>query len=92
MAGLAPARARRDAAGRRTGPEAAGVPARAIELGDPGVTHDASVPRDQLPAYLGPSEPAAAHTHEWGAALADAPEDAPMEGPALAPYEPTAAE
>ena len=72
--------------------EAAGVPARAIELGDPGVTHDASVQRDQLPAYLGPSEPAAAHTHEWGAALADAPEDAPMEGPALAPYEPTAAE
>lgn len=72
--------------------EGAGVPSRTIELGDPGVTHDVSVPREQLPAYLGPSEPAAAHTHEWGAAVADAPEDAPIEGPALAPYEPAAAE
>lgn len=65
---------------------AAGVPTRTVELGDPGVTHDASVPRDELPAYLGPAEPAAHHTHEWGAALADAPEDSPIEGPALAPY------
>jgi CTP:molybdopterin cytidylyltransferase MocA len=65
---------------------AAGVPTRTVELGDPGVTHDASVARDQLPDYLGPAEPAAPHTHEWGAALADAPEDSPIEGPALAPY------
>jgi CTP:molybdopterin cytidylyltransferase MocA len=65
---------------------AAGVPARTIELGDPGTTHDASVPRDQLPAYVGPPEPAAAHTHEWGAAMADEPEESPLEGPALAPY------
>ena len=72
--------------------EAAGVPSRAVELGDPGVTHDARVPRDQLPEYLGPSEPAAPHTHEWGAAIADAAEDSPIEGPALAPYEQAAAE
>jgi CTP:molybdopterin cytidylyltransferase MocA len=72
--------------------EAAGVPSRTIELGDPGVTHDASVSRGHLPTYIGPSEPAAAHTHEWGAALADAPEDSPIEGPALAPYEQAAAE
>lgn len=65
---------------------AAGVPTRTVELGDPGVIHDASVPREELPAYLGPTEPAAQHTHEWGAALADAPEDSPIEGPALAPY------
>lgn len=72
--------------------EAAGIPARAIELGDPGVTHDAGVPRDELPAYLGPSEPAAPHRHEWGAAQADDPEDSPMEGPALAPYDQAEAE
>ena len=71
---------------------AAGVPSRAVELGDPGVIHDARVSRDQLPAYRGPSEPAAPHTHEWGAAIADAPEDSPIEGPALAPYEQAAAE
>jgi CTP:molybdopterin cytidylyltransferase MocA len=65
---------------------AAGLPSRAIELGDPGVIHDADVPRDQLPAYIGPTEPAAPHRHEWGAALADSPEDSPLEGPALAPY------
>jgi len=71
---------------------AGGVPARNLDLGDPGTTHPGSVPRDQLPAYVGPTEPAAAHTHEWGAALADAPEDSPIEGPALAPYEQAAAD
>lgn len=65
---------------------AAGVPLRALELGDPGVVHDASVPRDQLPPYVGPSEPAAPHRHEWGAALADAADDSPLAGPGLAPY------
>jgi CTP:molybdopterin cytidylyltransferase MocA len=67
--------------------EAAGLARRDIELGDPGVLHDASTPRSELPDYLGPSEPAAPHSHEWGAALADAAEDSPIEGPALAPYE-----
>lgn len=70
----------------------AGVASRAIDVGDPGVTHDASVPRDQLPAYFGPTEPAAPHSHEWGAALADAGEDSPIEGPGLAPYEQAATE
>ena len=65
---------------------AAGAPARGLALGDPGTTHDGSVPLDQLPPYSGPTEPAAPHTHEWGAALADAAEDSPLEGPALAPY------
>ena len=65
---------------------AAGVPARSLALGDPGTTHDGSMPRDQLPPYIGPTEPAAPHTHEWGAAIADAAEDSPLEGPALAPY------
>lgn len=71
---------------------AAGVPTRDVELGDPGVTHDAGVPREQLPAYLGPSEPAAPHQHDWGAALADNSEESPIEGPALAPYEQAASE
>ena len=69
-----------------------GVPVRTLELGDPGTTHDGSVPRDQLPPYTGPLEPVAPHTHEWGAALADAPDASPLEGPALAPYGQAAAE
>lgn len=39
---------------------------RLIELGDPGVTHDVDTPRAGLPAYEGPPEPPAGHTHEWG--------------------------
>jgi len=71
---------------------AAGVPSRAVEVGDPGATHDASVPRDQLPAYFGPTQPTAPHSHEWGAALAEAGEDSPIAGPGLAPYEQAATE
>ncbi len=65
---------------------AGGVPSRTIDLGDPGVTHDLSIPFAELPTYDGPPEPTAAHAHEWGAPLADLPEDAPLAGPALAPY------
>jgi len=65
---------------------AAGVPIRLLDLGDPGTTHDRGVPIGELPPYDGPPEPAARHTHEWGAALADEPEDSPLEGPALAPF------
>lgn len=65
---------------------ATGVPARVLDLGDPGTTHDGSIARADLPPYTGPTEPLAPHTHEWGAALADAADDAPLEGPALAPY------
>jgi CTP:molybdopterin cytidylyltransferase MocA len=66
---------------------AAGVPWTELDLGDPGTTHDRSTARADLPAYIGPSGPAGGHVHEWGAGLAEA-EDAPLEGPALAPYAP----
>ncbi len=62
--------------------EAGGVPVRRIETGDPGVTHDVSVPRAELPPYDGPPEPPDAQVHEWGAAVADDPDDAPVRGPA----------
>jgi CTP:molybdopterin cytidylyltransferase MocA len=45
---------------------ASGWPVRAVDLGDPGTVHDGSVPRQTLPAYLGPREPASGHVHEWG--------------------------
>lgn len=71
---------------------AAGVAEQRVELGDPGVTIDVSTARADLPPYIGPEEPAAGHVHEWGAAQAEAPDDGPLEGPALAPYEPAASE
>jgi len=70
---------------------AGGTSLRDIELGDPGTTHDSDTARADLPAYDGPPEPPAAHTHEWGAALADEPDDTPLEGPALAPFDQAAA-
>ena len=45
---------------------AADLPTRDLEVGDPGVTHDVDTPRDSLPAYEGPPDPPAGHTHEWG--------------------------
>lgn len=66
---------------------ASGVPAAAIDVGDPGTVIDGSTPSSQLPPYVGPPEPPAQHRHEWGAALADAPEDSPIQGPALAPFD-----
>lgn len=62
----------------------------ALDLGDPGVTHDRETPRSALPPYVGPVDPPAGHVHEWGAPLAETPDDAPLEGPALAPYAPAA--
>ena len=59
--------------------EAAGVPVRIVDTGDPGVALDVSVPREALPPYDGPPEPA--DTPEWGAAVADQPDDAPIAGP-----------
>jgi CTP:molybdopterin cytidylyltransferase MocA len=56
--------------------EAAGVPFRTVETGDPGVTHDVTTPRSALPPYDGPPRPADAHAHEWGAAAADIPDEA----------------
>jgi hypothetical protein len=61
---------------------------RTLDLGDPGTVIDGATARDDLPPYDGPSEPAAPHAHEWGAAVAATPEEAPLSGPALAPYEP----
>lgn len=46
------------------------VPARVIELGDPGVIHDVDTAPAELPAYEGPPDPPAGHTHEWGADVA----------------------
>jgi CTP:molybdopterin cytidylyltransferase MocA len=63
-----------------------GASIRLLELGDPGTTHDVSTPSADLPAYTGPSEPPAGHVHEWGASIAELPDDSPLEGPALAPY------
>lgn len=65
---------------------AAGVPARLIETGDPGVTHDVGVALDQLPDYEAPPEPAGGPAPEWGAAAAEMPDEGPLQGPALAPY------
>jgi CTP:molybdopterin cytidylyltransferase MocA len=65
---------------------AGGATIRLLELGDPGTTHDVSTPSNELPPYVGPGEPLAGHVHEWGEAIAEIPEDAPLEGPALAPY------
>jgi CTP:molybdopterin cytidylyltransferase MocA len=64
-----------------------GLPVRQIDLGDPGTTHDGSIPRAELPPYVGPTEPVTQHRHEWGSEISDAPEENPLEGPALAPYD-----
>jgi len=71
---------------------AGGLEDRHVPLGDPGVAFDRGTPRDELPAYVGPTEPAAGHVHEWGAAMAETSDDGPLEGPALAPYAPAGAE
>src|SRR3954447_13055005 len=71
---------------------AARVALEPLDLGDPGTTHDRSTARADLPPYVGPAGPAGGHVHEWGAGLADTPDDAPLEGPSLAPYAPAAIE
>ena len=70
---------------------AAGSTQRLVELGDPGVAFDARTPRADLPPYIGPTDPPAGHVHEWGAQAANASDDSPLEGPALAPYAPAGA-
>ena len=62
--------------------EATGVPFAILETGDPGVTHDVSIARADLPPYEGPPTPADGHEHEWGAAAADFADDEPPTGPA----------
>ena len=65
---------------------AAGARIESIDLGDPGVTHDIATPFEALPVYQGPAAPGAGMPPEWGAAAAEMPDDAPLEGPALDPY------
>lgn len=64
----------------------AGAKLETLDTGDPGVAHDISTAFEDLPAYDGPPEPAGGASPEWGAAAAEMPDDAPLEGPALAPY------
>ena len=49
---------------------AATIPSRVVEVGDPGVIHDVDTAPGDLPAYEGPPDPPAGHTHEWGADVA----------------------
>ena len=56
-------------------------PSRTIELGDPGVLLGLDTPRDDLPQFDGPPEPAANHRHEWGALVAAGPDEAPEPPP-----------
>jgi len=46
------------------------VPARVVDMGDPGVIHDVDTAPADLPAYEGPPDPPAGHAHEWGADVA----------------------
>lgn len=39
------------------GLQAAGVPLRTLDLGDPGATHDVDTSRARLPVYVGPDQP-----------------------------------
>jgi CTP:molybdopterin cytidylyltransferase MocA len=71
---------------------AAGVPFRDLDLGDPGVVYDRDTPIDRLPRYEGPLGPAGGPPPDWGAPAADRADEAPLEGPALAPYAPAAGE
>jgi CTP:molybdopterin cytidylyltransferase MocA len=65
-----------------------GAPARGLEVGDPGTTHDLDTERADLPPYAGPPQPASGHVHEWGAAVAEEDDEAPLPGPTLAPWDP----
>ena len=63
------------------------MPVRVVEVGDPGVIHDRSVSYTELPPYIGPPGPGTDHAHEWGAVVAEGPDEGPLEGPALAPFD-----
>jgi CTP:molybdopterin cytidylyltransferase MocA len=56
---------------------AAGVAIRQIELGDPGIVHDISTSRGDLPSYQGPAEPASGPPPEWNSVLAAQASDPP---------------
>lgn len=63
----------------------AGAELQTIDLGDPGTVVDGDTARTDLPPYEGPPEPASDHVHEWGAAVADLPDEAPP-APSTIPY------
>ena len=65
---------------------AAGIAHLDVDTGDPGTAIDIGTAMDQLPDYQGPPEPVAGPAPEWGSAAAELPDDAPLEGPALAPF------
>ncbi|MBA2299677.1 MAG: NTP transferase domain-containing protein [Chloroflexi bacterium] len=67
---------------------AATVPSRVVEVGDPGVVHDAETAYADLPPYDGPPDPPAGHTHEWGDRYEEegVDEGVPGEGRGLAPF------
>ena len=48
---------------------AGGAALRTIELGDPGIVMDVATPRNRLPEYQGPPEPAAGPAPDWNAEL-----------------------
>lgn len=60
-----------------------GVPSTAVEVGDPGVTHDIGTDRADLPPYEGPPEPASGRTFEWGALAAEAADEPVPAGPTI---------
>lgn len=67
---------------------AATGPSRMVEVGDPGVVHDADTPFAELPPYDGPPDPPGGHTHEWGDGVEQdgVDEAVPGEGRGLAPF------
>lgn len=65
---------------------ATGVATLEVDTGDPGTQLDITTPMAQLPAYEGPPESVAGSAPEWGSTAAEMPDEAPLEGPALAPY------
>ncbi len=66
---------------------ASGVVVKGVDVGDPGAVFDGSTARADLPLYTGPAGPSSGFTHEWGAAVADEPDDAPLPGPTIARLE-----
>jgi CTP:molybdopterin cytidylyltransferase MocA len=68
---------------------AATEPTLMVEVGDPGVVHDAETAYADLPPYDGPPDPPGGHTHEWGDGMeeeAGVDESVPGEGRGLAPF------
>lgn len=60
---------------------ASGVRVVVVDTGDPGTTHDLSVPPDALPPFDGPPRPDDGVEREWGAPAARLSDDAPPAGP-----------